>query len=127
MVSFEITNSQGTSKVIPVEVTVMRTITTDLSSQSISCDHGWNHLNGLHFADPNFGKPGRIDLLRGDDVTGSVRTKCQSQKISTFCASALLGDDLLKRFWEVEGCNFPNSTYSTEERSVLEHFKNNHS
>ena len=26
----------------------------------------------------------------------------------------------------VEGCNFPNPTYSTKERNVLEHFKKNH-
>ena len=155
MVSFKITNSEGTSTVIPVEAIVMQRITTDLPMQPIHCDHGWKHLKGLRLADPDFGKPGRIDLLLGADVfgksichgrrygppgtptalstkfgwviTGSVRTKCLSSKVSTYCASALSRDDLLKRFWEVEGCNFPNPTYSTEERNVLEHFKKNHS
>ena len=122
--------------------------------QPIPGDHGWKHLNGLQLADPDFGKPGRIDLVLGADVfgksihhgrrygpaetpttistqfewviTGSVQTKCQSRKVSTFCASALSEDDL-RRFLEVEGCNFPNPTYSTEERNVQEHFKKNHS
>ena len=155
IVSFEITNSQGTCKVIPVEAIVMQRITTDIPTQPIPRDRGWKHLNGLHLADPDFGKPGRIDLLLGADVfgksirhgrrygpagtptalstqfgwviTGGVRTKCPSGKVSTFCASALSGDDLLKRFWEVEGCTFPNPTFSTEERNVMEHFKRNHS
>ena len=40
----------------------------DLPTNPISFDSKWEHLSKLTLADPNFGQPGRIDLLLGVDV-----------------------------------------------------------
>ena len=37
----------------------------DLPSHSIPSNISWNHLSTLKYADPDFGPPGRIDLLLG--------------------------------------------------------------
>lgn len=41
-------------------------------------------------------------------------------------ASALTGDDMLKKFWELEEKPTSFSALTPEERSVVQHFRDNH-
>ena len=124
-------------------------VTTDLPTQPVAYDQRWKHLTGLRLADPDFGKPGRIDILLGADVfnqsvclgqrygpagsptafstcfgwvlAGSVHGSYQ-QRMETACfASTASCDSLLSKFWEVEDCSFKEPSLSTEERTVIEH------
>ena len=84
------------------------------------------HLLKLQLADPNFSTPGNIDLILGANVfshavcygqryrlpgspsvfktsfgwvlAGNVSTKRMEQQVTTYCASVLTGDDLLRKF-----------------------------
>ena len=48
------------------------------------------------------------------------------QQVTTYCASLLTGDDLLRKFWEVEDCNFDKRSMSLDEKSVIKHFEDTH-
>ena len=43
-------------------------ITCDLPLQPVPFDSKWTHLSSLKLADPDFGHPGKIDVLLGVDV-----------------------------------------------------------
>ena len=43
-------------------------MTCDLPLHPVSFDSSWHHLEDIDLADPDFGRPGRIDLLLGVDV-----------------------------------------------------------
>ena len=106
-------------------------------------------------ADPNYGCPGKIDLLRGVDVFVGViltgrrvgppnapvaletefgwvlagRTTFPLSPISHFAthhASLLSGDELLRHFWETEESPGCDAVYTTEEQAVVRHFRDNH-
>ena len=55
-------------KKFDVTAVVVPRVTCNLPIESIHFDPTWNHLSGLHLADPRFASPGRIDLLLGVDV-----------------------------------------------------------
>lgn len=110
--------------------------------------------NDIPLADPNFGCPGRIDLLLGVDifteallqgrqvgapgspaafetVFGWVLASSTGQStpesfVTAHHASAASTDDLLRRFWEIEENMKHESNFSPEERSVVRHFQENH-
>ena len=120
-------------------------------------DPSWSHLVSLPLADPALGEPGRIDLLLGVDIfvdilqcgqrTGlpgspvAIQTEfgwvlCGSSAHSSpdvnlhvmaLHASTVCGDDLLRRFWEIEEPPLSSPASSLEERSVVRHFETNHS
>ena len=105
-------------------------------------------------ADPNFGCPGRIDLLLGVDIYTDVllhgrqcgppgspvafetifgwvlagRTHFNpTSHIATHHVSTTLNDDdVLHRFWEIEELILNEDSLTLEERSVLNHFKETH-
>ena len=43
-------------------------VTCDLPLHPVSFDSLWHHLEDIDLVDPDFGRPGRIDLLLGVDV-----------------------------------------------------------
>ena len=47
---------------------VVPRVTCDLPLQPVDFDLSWNHLSGIQLADPNFGIPGKVDLLLGVEV-----------------------------------------------------------
>ena len=47
-------------------------VTCDLPSQHIPLKCEWNHLADLTFANPDFGRPSKIDLLLGVDLFSEV-------------------------------------------------------
>ncbi len=119
----------------------------------------WNHISDITLADPDFGRPGRIDLLLGVDVfvtsllngrrvgspgtptafetkfgwvlAGSVESQEQPHHISTHQVAThhstlITGDDLLRKFWEIEEGPGSEIDSSPEEQAVVSHFKENH-
>ena len=107
-------------------------------------------------ADPDFGRPGPIDLLLGVDVfldalltgrrigqhgtpsafethfgwvlAGSVEgnTVTVPSHIASYHISLSSGDDILQRFWEIEDSPLAEINLSPEERAVVQHFDENH-
>ena len=44
---------------------VVPCVTCDLPYHPLSLHHGWEHIKGLQLVDPEFGQPGKIDILLG--------------------------------------------------------------
>ncbi|CAB0027825.1 unnamed protein product [Trichogramma brassicae] len=111
----------------------------------------WPHLKGLQLADPNFERPGRIDVLlstqiharviqeglrKGDDnapiamksrlgwiLSGRADKTSQGGTIVCLQTNGQL-DDLLRSFWEIE--EPPRALpWSTEDKLCEEHYKKN--
>ena len=49
---------------LKVEVAVLSKITAKFPVSPVSIDRNWRHLSDLRLADPEFGVPGNIDVLR---------------------------------------------------------------
>lgn len=63
---------QKSNKEINVSAVIVSRVTCDLPSQHIPLKTEWNHLTDLVLADPDFGRPGKIDLLLGVEVFSQV-------------------------------------------------------
>ena len=111
-----------------VTALVVSRVTCDLPPYPILYSPKWTHLPGLALADPEFGTPGRIDILLGVDIfvnvllnghrsgpLGSpVAFETQFAWVLAGNASSLVpthhvinlhtltADDLIRQFWEVE-------------------------
>ena len=69
VVQVELKSIRGREKGrLRVEALVLPKISLELPMQQLQFDPKWNHLKGLTLADPNFGTPGRVDILTGADV-----------------------------------------------------------
>ena len=154
IVRFNVANSHEKDHV-PVEAVVLPKITAELPVHHIPFDGRWKHLEGLRLADPEFNVPGSVDLLLGADLfgiimrhgrrvgppgtpyafqtafgwvlAGTVNTKQPSlERVTVCCASVLQGDDLMRKFWEVEECVSRQSALSIEEKTMQQHFDTAH-
>ena len=122
---------------------------------AVSLNQNWKHIEGLVLADPEYNKPGKIDVLLGVDVfievihhgrrsgpqntptalntefgwilAGSTGAHNDAQLVSTHFTSVMTVDDLLRQFWEVEEKTVANCTLMLEERCALDHFNSHHS
>ena len=92
----------------------------------------WKHLQGLELADPDFGIPGRVDVLLGSDYYGEILKRGQKlgprgtpyaqrtcfgwvlagpllskdpRPAAYTCCTVIEDDDILKKFWEIEDYN----------------------
>ena len=130
-------------------------VTCDLPLQPVHQDSKWTHLSDLHLADPDFGRPGKIDLLLGIDVYADVllhgrrngppgsptafETKfgwilaggagtftSPPRTVASHHIAVTSGDDILHRFWEIEENPRDDCNLSPEERSVMQHFCETH-
>ena len=130
-------------------------MTCDLPTSPVPYSLGWTHLNNIHLADPDFGTPGRIDLLLGVDIFTEVLLRgrrkgpprspialetsfgwvlcgntdspiAHSPAVVTCHALVELGDDLLRKFWEIEETPDLYPHLSIEESTVVQHFKMKH-
>ena len=134
---------------------VVPRVMCDLPLHPVHFDSTWNHLSDIQLADPDFGRPRKIDILFGVDVfvevllqgqrigppdspttfetqfgwglAGKTNPSTQDYRIASHHASLVTGDDLLRKFWEIEQHPKGDSSLSAEERSVVQHFKDNHS
>ena len=59
----------GAGSKIALSAVVVPKVTCDLPLSPVPFDPSWQHLSGLPLADPGYGKPGRIDLLLGVEVS----------------------------------------------------------
>ena len=139
-----------------VSAFIVPQVTDDLPVNPVPVppDPGWSHLKGLSLADPEYAHPGRIDILLGVGVfvevirhgrrsgppnsptalntdfgwvlAGDTGPRQEMNIISTHLASVVTGDDLLRRFWEIEEKTVANCTMSIEERDVIKHFSSRH-
>ena len=136
---------------LPVVLRIM----CDLPTHKVSMQPTWKHLSGLQLSDPEFGKPDRIDLLFGVDVFSEVmkhirRRSAQgsptafettlgwvlaashvpqiihSHHAILLHTSALSGDELLRKFWEIEEQVNNTAFLSAEEFYVTKHFEEHH-
>ena len=133
---------------------VVRHVTCDLPVRPISFCSNWNHLNDIPLADPDFGFPGRVDLLLGVDIftevllhgrwigppgtsvafetvfrwvlAGQTSQPTSESFITSHHTFVTTGDDLLRRFWEIEENTKHESNLSPEEKSVVQHFEMTH-
>ena len=66
--TFTISPTNSTHKEVSVTAVIVPRVTTNLPLKSMQLDPNWKHLSDIQFADPEFGSPGKIDLLLGVDV-----------------------------------------------------------
>ena len=105
-------------------------------------------------ADPDFGRPGRIDVLLGVEafvkvllqgrwigapnspvtfetefswvIAGRTDLCIPTNHVATHHAVPSSGDDIIRKFWEIEEPPMSDPALSPEERTVIQHFKDNH-
>ena len=146
---------QESTKEINVKAVIVPRVTCHLPSQPVPFKADWSHLADLALADPDFGRPGKIDLLLGVEIFSAVvrqgrrsgmpgspsafetdfgwvlagETNMHFSHLSllTHHTTISSGDDLLRKFWEIEEQPSEYSCLSPEERSVVEQFQKHHS
>ena len=137
-----------------ISAIVVPRVTCDLPVKPVTPQLSWKHLSDIPLADPDFGRPGRVDLLLGVDLfvasllqgrrtgppgsptafetkfgwvlAGLVESQGHPHQIATYHASLVTGVDLLRKFWEIEEGPGSNVELFPEERSVVSHFKESH-
>ena len=146
--TFNISPIHSPNQRINVSAIVVPRVTRDLPVSPISFNTKWSHLSAIQLADPTFGLPGRVDILLGVDVVSNVLLQGRRfgpsdspvafetlfgwvlagrtgpQEISH--EAVVTGDDLLRKFWEIEKSEISNTVLSLEEKLVLQHYKSNH-
>ena len=146
--SFIVSLTLSPARKLVVSAVIVPRVTCDLPLHPIPFDDKWT---GLQLADPEFGQPGKIDLLLGVEVFAEVVLQLGSpgspiafdtqfgwvlagitisctpaQVVVSHHTALLTGDDLLRRFWEVEEKLGPDGQLTQEEKLVLDQFKNCH-
>ena len=66
--NFKIGSTQAPSKKMEVTAVVVLRVTCDLPLHPVTFDPTWNHLTDIPLADPEFGRPGRVDIFLGVDM-----------------------------------------------------------
>lgn len=146
--------STQTSHKFNFTAVIVPRVTCDLPVKPVQFGLDWNHLDSLPLADPDFGRPGRIDLLLGVDIfveailhgrrigptgtpvafeavfgwvlAGSTDRLSPQTCIASHHSLVATGDDLLRSFWEVEETTGHNSSFSPEKKFVVQHFEENY-
>lgn len=153
--SFAISAVKSPNSKIEVTALIVPRLTTDLPHHPISYSLAWNHLSDVDLADPHFGQPGKIDVLLGVDIFAQVlrdgrrtgpsgspvafetefgwvlagevdSSAVPHSHITSHHVMVEGGDDILRKFWEVEQQPFSESTLSPQEERIVQHFKLNH-
>ena len=136
-ISFKYKKFNVTAMIVP-------RVTSDLPLVPIPHDKGWQHLSALPLADPQYGQPGRIDILLGIDIYVQVmhhgRREGPPGSPSAFetelgwvlagnvanAQESQSGDDLLRKFWEIEESPATMTPMSPEERLAVHYFDTQH-
>ncbi len=152
--TFYISPTNSPNEKMPVTAVVVPRVTCDLPVQPTPFDSKWEHLSDLNLSDPDFGRPGRIDILLGVDIytevllqgrrkgpTGSIspvafettfgwvlagktgKLSTPPDKITNYHVAVTSGDDILRKFWEIEESTKTGSNFSPQERAVVHHFE----
>ena len=153
--TFKVKPTRSGGQTLNVDALILRKITSNIPSCPVPFDNRWKHLSGLSLADPDFGKPGTIDILLGGDIffrtmlhgrrigpsgspsaiktsfgwvlTGSVRTTGVGNSQGNCYLATATSDNLLKKFWEVEDYHLQQPLLSSEEQAVVDHFQRSYS
>ena len=67
-VSFKVKSTRPGGITLNINALILRKITSNIPSCPVAFNHHWKHLSGLSLADPDFGKPGSVDILLGGDI-----------------------------------------------------------
>ena len=143
-------------KTISVTAVIVPRVTCDLPTQPVQMrTEEWSHLADLTLADPDFGRPGTVDILLGVDIFAEVvrqgrrmggpgspsafetdfgwvlagETNAKTNSHLTIAANhttVATGDDLLMKFWAREESAVEHANLSPEERAVVKHFEQHH-
>ena len=154
--TFKIEPVNLSTKVLSVTAAIVPQVTCELPPRSVPFKSEWSHLRGLQLADPDFGRPAPIDLLLGVDVfvdalltgrrirqhgtpsafethfgwvlAGSVKGNAEviPSHVASYHITLTSGDDILRRFWEIEDSPLAEVNLSPEERAVVQHFEEKH-
>ena len=65
LTSFKIASIHTTSRQLDVSAVIVPRVTCDLPTHPVPLNCKWKHVKNLRLADPEFGKPGKIDILLG--------------------------------------------------------------
>ena len=149
-----ITPSHSSNRWVSFTAIVVPCVTSDLPLSPVSLKPEWTHLQGLPLADPQFGTPGRIDLLLGVDVyvdsllhgrrsgppnspvafktifgwvlAGRTQYTSSHHVTSHHISTVPSDNDILRKFWEIEEPVPDNIPLSLEDQGVMSHFKETH-
>ena len=152
--TFRVLSTHTPARKFSTSAVIVPRVTCDLPLHPVRFDQSWSHLSGLQLADPSFGQPGRVDLLLGVEpfaevmlhgrrlgspgspvafqtqfgwvLAGSTSSCAPTQVIATHHGTLLTGDDLLRRFWEIEEKVGSEFCFTLEEKTVLDHFRSHH-
>ena len=132
---------------------LLTSITGDTPSNDLSQNRDNSFTNRFTLADPDFGKPGRVDLLLGQDSISNILRSgmVKDEQSPMYCFNTMFGwvvggqcshpsekatvhicckagsdselNHTLKAFWVVEEVPSNFSQYSTEDQAALVHFK----
>lgn len=147
-------NLESTNEDYNLEVrtyVMSKPLSTKLPSQTITASN-WTHLDGLVLADPNYFKPGSIDLLLGVDVYvqiiqkelikgppgspcahkttlgwilfGKIENTAQQPESLLVMHHQIFIEDLLKTLWEVDGDT--KRRHTKEEQQCEKFYEENH-
>ena len=128
-VQFTISPLQSPTEKSEVSTIVVPHVTCDLPVNPITPRLSWTHLSDIPLADPDFGSPGRIDLLLGIDifVDSLWHGRRNGPPNSPIALETKFGWVLAEpqNHSTQEGPR-TDTNLSPEERVVLQHFKDNH-
>ena len=71
--------------------------------------------------------PTALNTEFGWVLAGNTGPQADAQLVITHLTSVLTGDDLLRKFWEVEEKTIADCTLTLEERCAVDHFNSHHS
>ena len=154
--TFEIASVRSPRRKFAVSAIVVPRVTCDLPLQPVHQESNWTHISDISLADPDYGIPGRVDILLGVDLYSDVlldgrrtgppgaptafetqfgwvlagRTNpatSTNQAVATNHITVSCDDDILRKFWEIEENPKEVSCLSPEERTVVRHFQDTHS
>ena len=155
VVTFDISPTSSPDEKTQVTAVTLPRVTSELPQKPVSLKADWSHLSGLHLADPDFGHPGKIDILLSIDVyaavllhsrwngptgspvafetkfgwvlAGGIPTSNLSYcTVTSHHTSVATTDELLQKFWEIEEKPHTPTNLSPEERTMVKHFQENH-
>ena len=152
--TLSINTSRPPGERIDLTAIVVPKVACELPLQPIPFDVNWHHLSDLTLADPDFASPGRIDILLGVEIfvavlldgrrsgppgspvafetklgwvlAGNTHIPNTENTVVTYHTSVLTGDDLLRKFWEVEENPTDKPILSPEEKAAVKHFEAEH-
>ncbi|XP_011859181.1 PREDICTED: uncharacterized protein LOC105556699 [Vollenhovia emeryi] len=155
IVSIQLNSIHDPTSHCSIDAYILPRLTTKLPSEEAAF-HSWPHLTGLQLADPDYGKPGLINIIIGSDNYGSVILPglIQDQHSALTAQQTVFGwvlsgavnasdttsvsqahhctpdyelKELIKKFWELEELSATKTSKLTEDEEECErHFQSTH-